>query len=483
MSVTRQEAVPAGTVQDAGTGEGWGDPSHYDGKNPPGAGRDAAGLRELMDNRLLDALLERSKDQAGGLRLTGEGSMLGELVKAVLERALEAELTAHLGYERRERAGHNSGNSRNGTIAKKVQTSIGPVGLEVPRDRAGSFEPVLIPKRSGRVSGGLDDMIISLYAHGMTVRDIGHHLEQVYGTKLSHEQVSRITDQVLEEVRAWQDRPLDPVYGVVFLDAIMVKVRDNHVVQNKPAYIAIGVDADGEKHVLGIWLAKTPPESATAGESGRFWASVTTDLRNRGVRDILIACCDGLAGFEDAIGAAFPAAVVQRCVVHLVRNALRPVARRDAAAVAAELRKIYTAPSEEAALEALAAFAASPLGGRYPQAVRVWEDAWEAFTPFLAFSPGVRKLLYTTNSIESLNYQLRKVTKARGHFPSDDAVVKLLWLAIINIEDKRARERAARRAATGKRHDQPARLIEGQRVMGWREALNELDTAYPGRIG
>jgi transposase-like protein len=435
-----------------------------------------------MDDRLLDALLERSRDEAGGLRLTGEGSMLGELVKAVLERALEAELTAHLGYDRHERAGHNTGNSRNGTIGKKVQTGIGPVGLDVPRDRAGSFDPVLIPKRSGRISGGLDDMIISLYAHGMSVRDILHHLEQVYGTQLSAETVSRITDAVLEEVRAWQDRPLDPAYAVVFLDAIMVKVRDNHVVQNKPAYLALGIDADGEKHVLGIWLAKTPLDTATAGEGARFWGSVMTDLRNRGVRDILIACCDGLAGFEDAICAAFPATTVQRCVVHLVRNALRPVARRDAAAVAAGLRTIYTAPSEDAALDALAAFAASPPGTRYPQAVKVWEDAWETFTPFLAFSPGVRKLLYTTNSIESLNYQLRKVTKARGHFPGDDAVVKLLWLAIINIEDKRSRERAARRSETGKRSDQPARLIEGQRTMGWREALNELELAYPGRI-
>jgi putative transposase len=316
----------------------------------------------------------------------------------------------------------------------------------------------------------------------MTVRDILHHLEQVYGTKLSAETVSRITDQVLDEVRAWQDRPLDPVWAVVFLDAIMVKVRDNHVVQNKPAYLAIGIDADGEKHVLGIWLAKTPLDSATAGEGARFWGSVMTDLRNRGVRDILIACCDGLAGFEDAICAAFPHTTVQRCVVHLIRNSLRPVARRDAAAVAGQLRAIYTAPSEEAALDALAAFAASELGRKYPQAARVWEDAWEAFTPFLAFSPPVRKLLYTTNSIESLNYQLRKVTKARGHFPGDDAVIKLLWLAIINIEDKRARERAARRQETGKRHDQPARLIEGQRVMGWREALGELDLAYPGRL-
>ena len=269
---------------------------------------------------------------------------------------------------------------------------------------------------------------------------------------------------------------------MVFLDAIVVKVRDNQVVQNKPAYTAIGIDADGEKHVLGIWLARTAPEAATAGEGARFWSSVMTDLRNRGVRDILIACCDGLAGFEDAITAAFNRTVVQRCVVHLIRNALRPVARRDAGAVAAELRAIYTAPTAEAAFDALAAFSASPWGRKYPQAARVFEDAWDAFTPFLAFSPAVRKLLYTTNAIESLNYQLRKVTKARGHFPADDAVVKLLWLAIVNIEDKRARERAARRQHTGKRADQPARLVEGQRVMGWREALNELDTAYPGRL-
>src|SRR5579859_2441887 len=314
------------------------------GERPAAGGRDAAGdgqgpgaggpadrvpLRQLMDDRLLDALLERSRDEAGGLRLTGEGSMLGELVKAVLERALEAELTAHLGYERHDRAGHGTGNSRNGAISKQVQTSVGPVGLAVPRDRAGTFEPLLVPKRAGRVAGGLDDMVISLYAHGMSVRDILHHLEQVYGTQLSHETVSRITDQVLEEVRAWQSRPLDPVYAVLFLDAIMVKVRDNQVVQSKPAYLAVGVDGDGEKHVLGIWLAKTPLEAATAGESARFWASVTADLRNRGVRDILIACCDGLAGFEDAIHAAFPATVVQTCVVHLIRNSLRPVARRD----------------------------------------------------------------------------------------------------------------------------------------------------------
>jgi putative transposase len=470
MSAIRGDAGPAGLAGDTG-----GKPQG------PGAGGKVP-IRELVGDRVLDALLAQSKDEAGQLRLTGEGSMLGELVRAVLERALEAEMAAHLGYEPHERAGHNSGNSRNGTIAKTVQTGAGPVPLAVPRDRAGSFEPLLVPKRAGRIAGGLDDMVISLYAHGMSVRDITHHLEQVYGTVLSAETVSRITEAVMEEVRAWQSRPLEQVYAVVFLDAIIVKVRDNQVVQNKPACTAVGIDADGEKHVLGIWLAKTQPETTAAGEGARFWGSVMNDLRNRGVRDILIACCDGLAGFEAAITAAFERTVVQRCVVHLVRNALRPVARRDAGAVAKELRKVYTAPTAEAAFDALAVFAGSDWGKKYPQAVRVFEDAWDAFTPFLAFSPAVRKLLYTTNAIESLNYQLRKVTKARGHFPADDAVVKLLWLAIINIEDKRARERAARRQATGKRADQPARLVEGQRVLCWREALNELDTAYPGRL-
>jgi putative transposase len=468
----------AATVPDKPGTAGSGGIAHHGGENPPGQ----VAVRDLLGDEVLDALLERSKDAAGGLRLTGEGSMLGDLIKAVLERTLEGELSAHLGYAKHDPMGNNSGNSRNGSIRKTVQTGIGPVQLAVPRDRAGSFEPVLVPKRAGRLSGGLDDMIISLYAHGMTVRDILHHLNQVYGTELSPEQVSAITDSVLEEVRAWQNRALDPVWPVVFLDAIMVKVRDSHVVTSKPAYLGLGIDADGDKHVLGIWIAKTALEDATAGESARFWASVAADLRNRGVRDIIIACCDGLPGFEDAIHSAFPAATVQTCVVHLLRNALRPVARKDRGAVAKELRKVYSAPNSDAAFEALAEFSASPLGNKYPRSVKVWENAWDRFIPFFAFTPPVRKLLYTTNSIESLNYQLRKVTKNRGHFPGDDAAVKLLWLAIINIEGKRARERARHRDEPGKRNDQPARLIEGQRTMGWREALNELDTAYPGRI-
>jgi putative transposase len=439
-------------------------------------------IRELIDDRQLDELLARSRDEAGGLRLTGEGSMLGDLVKAVLERALEAELTAHLGYGKHVVDGYNSGNSRNGAIGKVVQTAVGPVPLRVPRDRAGSFEPVLVPKRSGRVAGGLDDMVISLYAHGMSTRDITHHLEQVYGTQLSAETVSRITEQVMEEARAWQSRPLDAVYAVVFLDAIVVKVRDNNVVANKPAYLAIGIDTDGDKHVLGIWLAKTALESATAGEGASFWRRVTADLRNRGVQDILIACCDGLAGFEEAICAAFPETTVQTCIVHLIRNSLRLVPRKDRISVAAELKKIYTAVDAEAALQALAAFSSTELGRKYPQTVKVWESKWEQVTPFMAFTGPVRKLLYTTNSIESVNYQLRKVTKARGHFPSDDAVVKLLWLAILNIEDKRARERAARAGQNGVRSGYPGRLVEGQKTYGWPEALNELSLAYPGRI-
>src|ERR1035437_5758103 len=325
MSITRQEPGPAGLVHTSDAGGLLGEAAHYGGQKSPSPAQQLAPLRELIDDRLLDALLERSRDEAGGLRLTGEGSMLGELVKAVLERALEAELTAHLGYGRHDPSGHNSGNSRDGAISKKVQTGVGPVPIEVPRDRAGMFEPVLVPKRSGRVSGGLDDMIISLYAHGMSVRDILHHLKQVYGTELSAETVSRITDAVLDRKKTWQSRPLDPVYAVVFLDAIMVKVRDNHVVQSKPAYLAAGIDTDGEKHVLGIWLAKTPLDTATAGEGARFWASVMADLRNRGVTDILIACCDGLTGFEDAICAAFPHTVVQTCVVHYPDTVVMPI--------------------------------------------------------------------------------------------------------------------------------------------------------------
>ena len=360
-----------------------------------------------------------------------------------------------------------------------MQTGVGPVRLAVPRDRAGTFEPLLVPKRAGRVAGGLDDMVISLYAHGMSVRDIMHHLDQVYGTELSHETVSRITDGVLEEVRAWQSRPLDPVYAVVFLDAIVVKVRDNQVVQNKPAYIAVGIDADGEKHVLGIWLAKTAPETApparAPGSGGRHGRP--EEPRRPRHPDRLLRRAGRVRGRHPRRVPAHRGAALRGPPGQQRAAPGRPPRRRRGRRGAAQdLHRVHGRGRLRRARGVLRL----ALGPQVPAGREGVRGRLGRFTPFLAFSPAVRRLLYTTN--ESLNYQLRKVTKARRHFPNDDAAVKLLWLAIINIEDKRARERAARRQQTGKRSDQPARLVEGQRVMGWREALNELDTAYPGRL-
>jgi putative transposase len=395
------------------------------------------------------------------------------MVKAVLERGLAAELTGHLGYEKGDPAGRGSANSRNGTTPKTLATEIGPVGLAVPRDRAGSFEPRLVPKGSRR-AGGLDEMIISLYAGGMTVRDIQHHLARTIGTELSHDTISQITDAVSEEVKAWQARPLEEIYPILYLDALVVKVRDGHQVRNKAAHIAVGVDLDGVKHVLGIWVQ--------AAEGAKFWAGVCAELRNRGVRDVLIACCDGLSGFPDAVEATWPQAMVQTCTVHLIRSAMRFVSYADRKKVAAALRPIYTAPTAEAALMELEAFAASDLGRRYPAAVQAWERAWERFTPFLEFPPEVRKIIYTTNAIESLNYQLRKIIKNRGHFPGDDAVIKLLWLAIRDIEDKRARDREREKGIPRDQRKAAARLVEGATVHGWKQALGALALHFPDRL-
>ena len=312
---------------------------------------------------------------------------------------------------------------------KRLGTEIGDFDLATPRDRNGTFDPKLVPKGQRRV-GGLSDMIISLYSGGMTIRDIQAHLERTLGTELSHETIANITDAVAEEVKAWQARPLEPVYPILYLDALMVKVRDNHAVRNKAAHIAVGVDTDGIKHVLGIWVQTS--------EGAKFWAGVLAELRNRGVQDVLIACCDGLTGFPEAIEATWPRTVVQTCVVHLIRASMRFISYSDRKAVAAALRPIYTAPPIASAAQELDIFEGSNWGKHYPATVRVWRDAWERFIPFLEFPPEVRKIIYTTNSIESLNYQLRKIIKNRGHFPNDDAVIKLLWLAIRDIEDKRA---------------------------------------------
>jgi putative transposase len=435
----------------------------------PGAAR--AAVEELVSAGLLDRVVERA--EARELALTGEGGFLPEMVKAVLERGLAAELTGHLGYEKGDPAGRGSPDSRNGTSPKTLATEVGPVPLDVPRDRNGSFEPRLVPKGARR-AGGLDEMIISLYAGGMTVRDIQHHLARTIGTELSHDTISRITDAVAEEVKAWQARPLEELYPVIYLDALVVKVRDGHQVRNKAAHLAVGVDLDGIKHVLGIWVQ--------AAEGAKFWAGVCAELRNRGVRDVLIVCCDGLTGFPEAVEATWPAAMVQTCTVHLIRSSMRFVAYGDRRAVAAALKPIYTAPTVEAAETALLAFAGSPLGRRYPATVQAWERAWERFIPFLAFPPEVRRIIYTTNAIESLNYQLRKIIKNRGHFPGDDAVIKLLWLAIRDIEDKRARARAAEKGRPRDKRKAPARLVEGAVVQNWKQALGALSLHFPDRL-
>ena len=430
-----------------------------------------AAVDQLVDAGLLDALMARV--DAGELQLTGEGGFLPGLIKAVLERGLAEELTDHLGYEKGDPAGRGSPNSRNGSTPKTLATEVGDVELATPRDRAGTFEPRLVPKGARRV-GGLDEMIISLYAGGMTVRDIQAHLARTIGTELSHETISKITDAVLDEVKAWQSRPLEELYPIMYLDALVVKVRDGHQVRNKAAHIAVGVDLDGIKHVLGIWVQ--------ASEGARFWAGVCAELANRGVKDVLIVCCDGLTGFPEAIEATWPKATVQTCVVHLIRAAMRFVSYKDRRKVAAGLKAIYTAPTVDAAEAALAELEASEVGQRYPATVSTWTSAWERFIPFLEFPPEVRRIIYTTNAIESLNYQLRKIIKNRGHFPNDDAVIKLLWLAIRDIEDKRARQRAAEAGKPRGQRKAPGRLVEGATTQGWKAALGALAIAYPDRL-
>ena len=409
-----------------------------------------------------------------GEPLTGEGGLLGSMLKATLERGLDVELTDHLGYERGDATASLFDNSRNGTSSKTVATEIGDIELAVPRDRHGTFTPMLVAKGQRRLDG-IDGMIISLYAGGMTIRDIQHHLASTLGTELSHETISKVTDAVAEEVTAWQTRPLEAFYPVIYLDALVVKIRDGAHVANRAAHIAVGVDMDGVKHVLGIWVQ--------AAEGAKFWASVCAELANRGVKDVLIVCCDGLTGFPEAIEGTWSQAMVQTCVVHLIRASMRFVSYTDRKAVAAMLRPIYTAANEDAALMALATFADSTLGKKYPAAVASWENAWDRFTPFLAFGPALRKVIYTTNSIESLNYQLRKIIKNRGHFPNDAAAIKLLWLAIRTIEDKHARQRAKEAGLPkGSPRKAPGKLVEGSVIQGWKAALGELALVYPDRI-
>jgi putative transposase len=346
------------------------------------------------------------------------------LKKAVIERAMGGEMTHHLGYSPGEAKPAEQANHRNGTTGKTVITDDGPVRIEVPRDRDGSFEPQIIPKHVRRFTG-FDDKVIAMYARGMTVREIQGFLAEIYGTEVSPEFISQVTDEVAAEITAWQSRPLETMYPVIFFDALRVKIRDDAVVRNKAVYLALGVLPDGTRDVLGMWIEQT--------EGAKFWLKVFNDLKTRGVNDILIAVVDGLKGLAEAIEVAYPATTVQTCIVHLIRNSLNYVSWKDRKLVAAALRPIYTAPSAEAAQAALEAFAASPWGAQHPTIVKSWKSAWTQVIPFFSFPPEVRRIIYTTNAIESLHMQLRKIIKTRGHFPSDEAATKLIWLALRNV--------------------------------------------------
>ena len=372
------------------------------------------------------------------------------LKKALIERALGAELSHHLGYALGSTRPEEAANQRNGKSAKTVLTEDGPLRIEVPRDRAGSFEPILIPKHERRFTG-FDDKIVAMYARGMTVREIQGFLAEQYGTEVSPEFISSVTDAVMAEVTAWQGRPLEPMYPVVFFDALRVKIREDGVVRNKAIYLALGVLPDGTRDILGLWIENT--------EGAKFWMKVFNDLKTRGVADILIAVTDGLKGIPEALAAVFPATTLQTCIVHLIRNSLDYASWKDRKALAAALKPIYTAPSAEAAAAELDALEAGPWGKRFPTVVATWRRAWDRVIPFFAFSPAVRRVIYTTNAIESLHSRLRKIIKTRGHFPSDDAATKLLWLALRNIT-----------------------ADWGRAAKEWKEAMNQFAIAYGERF-
>lgn len=399
-----------------------------------------------IQNELLDQLL---RDYRKPEDIIGENGLLNQLTKALMERALEAEMTSHLGYPKHDPAGRDKKNSRNGKSVKTVQGDFGSAVIGVPRDRDGSFTPQILPKSQRRFIG-FDDKIISMYSRGMTAREIQAHLEEIYGVEVSPTLISSVTDAVMDEVKAWQGRPLDAVYPILYLDAIMVKVRDGGHVSNRAVYLAIGVTMSGVKEVLGLWIAQT--------EGAKFWLQVVTELKNRGVCDIFIACVDGLKGFPEAIEAVFPKTEVQLCIVHLVRHSLNYVSWKQRKAVAGDLKTIYQSATVEHAGVALDKFAAK-WDNSYPGISKSWRSNWERVTPFFAYPGEIRKVIYTTNAIESLNMSLRKVTKNRGSFPSDDAAAKLMYLALRNIS---------------KKWTMPIR--------DWKAALNRFIIVFEGRV-
>lgn len=424
---------------------------------------------ESAAKRLADAVSDEAVDrmiadaeESGVSLLDGPGGLVGQLTARIIERSLGAEIDDHLGYVKGDPAGRGSGNSRNGHYGKTVTTSAGPVRISVPRDRNATFEPRIVRKGQRR-AGPVDDIILSLYARGMTTRDIQAHLAEAYGASVSPALVSNITDVVQDEIITWQTRPLDSFYAIIYIDALVVKVRDGGMVQNKAAYLAVGVDADGFKHVLGIWLG--------GDEGAAFWGGVMAELRNRGVRDVLFVCCDGLKGLPEAIRAAWKDATVQTCVIHLIRSSLKYVSWKDRKKAAALMRPVYTAVNEAAARAALENMRRE-FGKKAPGMIAAWERAWEEFIPFLKFDASIRKVIYTTNAIESMNFQLRKITKNRGHFPDDDAAVKLLYLGIRNI--------------TGRHIDGDGLILErgerGTGTHGWKAALNAFAVHFGDRV-
>ena len=400
----------------------------------------------VIREEILEELL---KDYRNPQDLLGKEGLLKELTKRLLEKAMDSELTHHLGYEKYSPAGKKSGNSRNGKSSKRIKGNFGEIPIEVPRDRKGDFNPQIIPKHQTRFDG-FDDKIISMYARGMTTRDIQDHLQEIYGVEISADLVSTVTDAVLADVKEWQSRPLDEVYPVLYLDATLVKVRSEGRVINKSAYLAIGIKIDGLKDVLGIWLEQN--------EGAKFWLKIMMELKNRGVRDIFIACVDGLKGFPEAIEATFPQAEVQLCIVHMIRGSLRFVSWKDRKAVTGDLKTIYQAATEEQAQANLERFA-QKWDGRYPTISRSWRANWQRIIPFFAYPEEIRRIIYTTNAIESLNNTLKKTIKNRASFPNDEAAIKLLYLALKNIQ---------------KKWTMPARF--------WGKALNQFAILYGNRM-
>src|SRR5574340_1169892 len=414
-------------------------------------GQSVVQLDEL-DQQLIGQLVDRARSE--GLRLTGEGGLLGELTKMIIESAAEGELDDHLGYGKHDRAGRDGGNSRNGARTKQVLTDIGPVEVAIPRDRDGSFEPQIVRKRQRRLSG-VEPLVISLSAKGLTHGEICAHLAEVYGARVSKQTISTITDRVVEGMSEWQNRPLDPVYPVVFIDAINVKIRDGNVA-NRPIYIALGVTVEGTRDVLGLWAGEHGD-----GEGAKYWLRVLTEIKNRGVADCLIMVCDGLKGLPDVIAQVWPQTIVQTCIIHLLRNSFRYASRRDWAAVARDLKPVYTAASEQDALDRFAEFS-DTWEKRYPAIIRLWTNAWAEFVPFLQFDKEIRTVICTTNAIESINARIRRAVNARGHFPNEQAALKCLYLTIMSLDPTgRGRQRWTNR---------------------WKAALNAFDITFDGRL-